>query len=194
MNFHWASVSCLRVTTNVLPGSTPRRGQNPATDHNVTQALVVAGGLVYAHATDGLHFLDAATGTPQTKFPVGSDGLSKSLSEHAGTIYTAVSDGSSYGSTLYAVDARSGQQRWKLRTDRAVRSTMVPSDKAVYFSSGNGGPSVLHAVDPSSGRQLWTATLDGGFWHSAPVVSEEVAFVCAGEKSGKSTLIALKAR
>ncbi|MFF5287396.1 PQQ-binding-like beta-propeller repeat protein [Streptomyces sp. NPDC013171] len=156
--------------------------------------LVVAGGLVYAHATDGLHYLDAATGTPKAKFPVGSDGLSNSLSEHAGTIYTAVSGGSGYSSTLYAVDGRSGQQRWKLRTDRAVRSTMVPSDKAVYFSSGNDGPSVLHAVNPSSGRQLWTATLDGGFWRSAPVVSEEVVFVCAGEKSGKSTLIALKAR
>ncbi|MFG2394992.1 tetratricopeptide repeat protein, partial [Streptomyces lavendulae] len=31
--------SCLRVTTTVLPGSTPRRGQNSGTDHDITQAL-----------------------------------------------------------------------------------------------------------------------------------------------------------
>ncbi|MFG2881081.1 PQQ-binding-like beta-propeller repeat protein [Streptomyces sp. NPDC048297] len=134
--------------------------------------------------------MDAATGRPQAMFPVGSDGLSQSLSEHGGTLYAAVSDGSSYGSTLYAVDGRSGKQRWKLRTDRAVRSTTVPSDEAVYFSSGNGGPAVLHAVDPASAQTLWTATLGHGFWYSAPVVSKEAVFVCAGEESGKSTLTA----
>ncbi|MFD3537608.1 IS3 family transposase [Streptomyces sp. NPDC058664] len=40
MNFHWAWVRCLRVTPTVLSGSTPRRAQNPATDHDITQALV----------------------------------------------------------------------------------------------------------------------------------------------------------
>ncbi|MFE5942082.1 collagenase, partial [Streptomyces sp. NPDC056480] len=33
--------SCLRVTTSVLPGSTPRKAQNPESDHDITQALVV---------------------------------------------------------------------------------------------------------------------------------------------------------
>ncbi|MFD4376800.1 hypothetical protein, partial [Streptomyces sp. NPDC058486] len=44
----------LRVTTTVLPGSTPRRAQNPATDHDITQALdgdpLV---LMWATPTDG---------------------------------------------------------------------------------------------------------------------------------------------
>lgn len=37
MNFRWAYVSCLRVTTNVLPGSTATKKAVPATDHDVTQ-------------------------------------------------------------------------------------------------------------------------------------------------------------
>lgn len=44
MNFHWALVSCLRVTATVLSDFAPENGTEPKNGHDITQALSPASG------------------------------------------------------------------------------------------------------------------------------------------------------
>jgi outer membrane protein assembly factor BamB len=47
------------------------------------------------------------------------------------------------GSTLYAVDGRTGEERWHVETDNDVRTTPVVVNRTVAFGSDDG---TLYAV------------------------------------------------
>ena len=80
---------------------------------------------------------------------------------------------------LYAVDARSGLERWRFTPtgDLIVSPIMFSSpaiaDGVVYFGSGD---SHLYAVDASTGEEIWTFKTGGGIPSSPAVVGETVYF------------------
>lgn len=55
--------------------------------------------------------------------------------------------------SLYAFDARSGNQLWRKRTDTPIRATPVHHDGVVYLDTPGQG---LTAYDASSGSELWS--------------------------------------
>jgi outer membrane protein assembly factor BamB len=60
--------------------------------------------------------------------------------------------------TLYAVDAGSGEDRWRFETDRRIRSTPAVANDLVYFGGGDG---VFYALDLDSGEARWTFETTG---------------------------------
>ena len=64
-----------------------------------------------------------------------------------GVLYFGSSDGN-----FYALDAKSGRERWRFRTGGAVTSSPAIAEGIVYFASRDG---FLYAVDARNGRQRW---------------------------------------
>ena len=53
---------------------------------------------------------------------------------------------------LYAVDAQTGQEKWRFATGGAVFSSPAVADDVVYFGSADAG---FYAVDAASGSEIW---------------------------------------
>lgn len=77
------------------------------------------------------------------------------------TVYLIVdSNDRDGGSYIIAVDALTGDERWKYETDLSAR-TVAASDDVVYFTatrsdySGDEKEGCLFAIDAESGRELW---------------------------------------
>ena len=90
--------------------------------------------------------------------------------ETVGSVYSspAVSDGmvyfGSYDKHLYAVDTKTGKQKWKFKTGDRVHSPVVV-DQVVYFCSIDKH---LYAVDSKTGEEKWKFET-GGSVDSSPV-------------------------
>ena len=60
---------------------------------------------------------------------------------------------------LYAVDADSGQWRWRAKTNYPVQSGVAPTAGGVVFFGDMGGN--LYALDADTGRKLWGEKIGG---------------------------------
>ncbi len=60
---------------------------------------------------------------------------------------------------LYAVDADSGQWRWRAKTNYPVQSGVAPTAGGVVFFGDMGGN--LYALDADTGRELWGEKIGG---------------------------------
>jgi outer membrane protein assembly factor BamB len=131
----------------------------------------VSGGTVFVVSYDGhLYAFDAHNGSIRWKF--SSDGERRfeakgihGLQPKNQTIadpydvflsspivaQDAVYFGSGDGN-LYAVDARTGELRWKFKTGDVVHSSPAYADGVVFFGSWD---SYFYAVDATSGREKW---------------------------------------
>jgi outer membrane protein assembly factor BamB len=150
------------IAVSLATGKEVWRGPDPAAG----AAVITQAGLAYVVAKDGLlHGLDAATGSPvwQLAFarkgagciswPVQSDGvlyLTGTLDPVAGNPASRAS------SHLFAVDARTGQERWRYPATLereapagVCLSQPLLSGDTLYGISGNS----LYAVDRASGQQ-----------------------------------------
>lgn len=113
-----------------------------------------------ARAQGMFHANPAHTGAYASPGPVEFRGVKWSF-KSAGPVLGSpvVADGIVYfGSTdynLYAIDAVSGQQKWKFRTlgNRQIVSTPAIADGVVYFL---GYDALLYALDAATGVQKWT--------------------------------------
>ena len=59
---------------------------------------------------------------------------------------------------LYAVDADSGQWRWRAKTNYPVRSGVAPTAGGCFFGDMGGN---LYALDADTGRRLWGEKIGG---------------------------------
>lgn len=84
------------------------------------------------------------TGGPIVGSPVIADGV----------IYFGGMD-----TNLYAVDAQTGQQKWKFATlgQRQIASTPAVADGAVYFIGYDG---LIYSIDAATGKQKWIFSTD----------------------------------
>jgi len=60
---------------------------------------------------------------------------------------------------LYAVDADSGQWRWRAKTNYPVQSGVAPTAGGVVFFGDMGGN--FYALDADTGRELWGEKIGG---------------------------------
>ncbi len=104
------------------------------------------------------------------RFKTG-DWVHSSPAISGGAVYVGSDDGH-----LYALDAGTGQEKWKFKTDdRRVRSRPAISDGVVYFGSDDRH---LHALDAGTGQEKWkfpTGTF--GRIDSSAAISEGVMYV-----------------
>ena len=153
----------------------------------VPSTPAVADGLVYVGSYDGkLHALNARTGRAVWKFSTSGErrfeakGLhgmqprSQTIADPYDVFLSSpvvvqglVSFGSGDGN-VYALDAASGELRWKFQTGDVVHASPAYADGAFYFGSWD---SFLYAVDASTGKERWR--FKGG---EDPVMHNQVGF------------------
>ena len=147
----------------------------------------VVGGVVYFASYDGKFYaLNAATGRLKWKFATagerrfeakGLDGLQPKNQTIAdpwdvylsspvvvnGTVYFGSGDGN-----LYALDAGSGELRWKFQTGDVVHASPAYDSRHAVRGSWD---SYLYAVDAETGREKWR--FHGG---EDPIIHNQVGF------------------
>lgn len=85
-----------------------------------------------------------------------------------GVVYVSSLDGS-----LYAVDANTGETKWRYSTGNAVSTTPTVSGSTVYI--GGFGDKLI-AVDASTGTQKWSFTAGDWIWSQPLVDGSRVYF------------------
>jgi outer membrane protein assembly factor BamB len=119
----------------------------------------------------------AGTPTRRWRFQPGADGFFDPVVA-GGTLYVVGSvaadpdadDGTS-ALFLFAVDAATGQERWRFRTGSGTRSAPAVVDGVVYV----GGDSMLSALDASTGQERWRAAIQGTA--GSPAATDGVVYV-----------------
>lgn len=122
----------------------------------------------------------------------------------------AVADGvvyiGSYDGRLYAIDARSGQQRWRYATGAKAFERDMKVPLGISGSAAVAGDlvivgdadAVIHAIDRQTGEVVWRTSVEtapnGSIW-SSPVVWEDTVFVgvasVAKEAGSRGSVVAL---
>ncbi len=166
-----------------------------ATEGRIRSSPAIADGVVYVGSMDGrLHAIDLATGALRWRFETegstldsrdwGFDrrSIQSSPAVVGGTVYFGSRDGH-----VYAVDARTGSERWRFdqKVSWCITSPAV-RDGVVYAGTSDGH--FVQALDAASGEELWR-TPTGGRVFASPAVAGETVVV--GDQAG--TLFALDA-
>jgi len=137
----------------------------------VPSSPAVAGGVVYALSYDGnLYALDASTGKEKWHFATGGEHRFTATHMHGVLpaaesmpdpfdVYlsspmifeSAVYFGSSDGN-VYAVDANTGNLKWKFKTGDVVHATPAIANGTVYVGSWDSN---FYALDAATGKEKW---------------------------------------
>jgi eukaryotic-like serine/threonine-protein kinase len=147
----------------------------------------VANGTVYAGSYDGKFYaLNAQTGAIKWKFATEGERRFEAKGIHGlqprnqtiadqydvflsspvvvgGAVYVGSGDGN-----LYALDATSGELKWKFKTGDVVHASPAYADGALYFGSWD---SFFYAVDAATGKEKWR--FHGG---EDPLIHNQVGF------------------
>jgi len=158
-----------------------------ATGGPVAATPAVAGGLVYVGSYDGRFYaLDARTGATRWRFATAGERrfeakhLHGLLPKHqtiadpfdvflsspvvaAGVVYFGSGDGN-----VYALDAATGELKWKFQTGDVVHASPAYANGVVYVGSWD---SHFYAIDAATGKQKWR--FDGG---TDPVMHNQLGF------------------
>lgn len=93
-----------------------------------------------------------------------------------GTLYTV---GGYHGGTIFfALDADSGEEKWRMEADSRPFSPVVVED-TVYFAE----PSNLYALDADSGEEIWSTELGAGI-NTVPTVVDGTVYVGYSSSTG----------
>jgi len=100
---------------------------------------------------------------------------------YRGVLYVGGTDG-----VFHAIDAKTGIERWRLRTGGAITASPAAADGRVIFASRDG---LLYAVDARRGNVLWTHRFGAdlgpqNYWDyylSSPTVVGSSLFIGSGD-------------
>ena len=147
----------------------------------------IAGELLYVGSYDGKFYaLDARTGVPRWKFATEGERRFEAKGLHGmqpktqtiadpfdiflsspvvggGLVYFGSGDGN-----VYALDAATGELKWKFRTGAVVHASPAYADGVLYFGSWD---SYFYAVDARTGAEKWR--FHGG---EDPLIHNQVGF------------------
>ena len=149
---------------------------------------VVADGSVFFTSSDGhLYALDAATGQERWKFEVfGLRQLDANSFGRGTWLSPSVDGGVVYAGSLdwhvYAIDAATGEEKWRFKTKGAVWGSPAVSDGVVYFGSDDLN---VYAVDAETGVEKWKFRSQWPL-KASPVVFEDTVVVHRGYVHGLS--------
>jgi len=155
--------------------------------HNVySSPAIVEDGTVYIGAGCFVYALDGATGDVLWETPVtgrerrGSVSTALALSADGLLVYAGMSNNNrAYG--LYALDAITGEVKWRFPTSSHVLSSpAVTNDGRVYFGCDNGS---VYALDGSSGEKVWEFVAGTSPVRSSPAVSRDGTVYVGAEGS-----------
>ena len=99
----------------------------------------------------------------------------------SGTLYFGSLDG-----TVYAVDAKSGKERWRFTTSEPVSCSPAVYQNRIYVSSRDGK---LYCLQAKDGKSVWSHsfgvdlpyTPGFDYYHSSPTIDGNVLYVGSGD-------------
>jgi outer membrane protein assembly factor BamB len=168
-------VLVLDIFASALYGLQPGTGQRcwRSSIQPYITAAAFADETLFVTSTKGLYALDAATGKTRWKSSGKSGQSAPAVAD--GVVYVGGDDGS-----LYAVGARSGDQKWAFETGDFSESAPSVADGAVYAVSSDG---VLYALSVASGTRLWSHAVPvATFYHFPPVVLDGMVYVVSDDE------------
>ncbi len=131
---------------------------------------LLAGGLLFAAAHDGLHAIDPETGSRAWFYK--SRWAESSPAFFKGMVLMGEDDGK-----MTALDAKTGKVRWQYGTAGPVESAPAAAGGRVYFGCNRG---MIYAVDAARGYEVWTHPVKGRIEGSPLVVDGAVVAGCTG--------------
>jgi outer membrane protein assembly factor BamB len=170
-----------------VDAETGRQIWKRATGGPVSSTPAVANGIVYVGSYDGKFYaLDAHTGALKWKFATDGERRFEAKGLHGmqpknqtiadafdiflsspviaqNTVYFGSGDGN-----LYALDAATGDLRWKFKTGDVVHASPAFANGVLFFGSWD---SYLYAVDAKTGKEKWR--FHGG---EDPLIHNQVGF------------------
>jgi hypothetical protein len=130
----------------------------------------IADGRVFIGSRDGfLYGFDVTTGKELWRFDHKISWVPTSPAVAGGMVYA----GSSDGRFVQAVDAATGQERWRFRSNKPVWSSPLVARGVVYVADYDG---MVWSVDASTGIAL-SHVRTGGVIHASPVLAGHTLFV-----------------
>jgi outer membrane protein assembly factor BamB len=170
-----------------VDAETGRQIWKRSTGGPVPSTPAVANGTVYAVSYDGrLYALNAQTGAVRWKFATGGErrfeakGIhgreprNQTMADQFDTFLSSpvvVQDAVYFGSgdgNLYALDANSGELKWKFKTGDVVHASPAYADGVLYVGSWD---SFFYAVEAATGKEKWR--FQGG---EDPLIHNQVGF------------------
>jgi outer membrane protein assembly factor BamB len=144
-----------------------------ALDGTPTGAVVAAGDLALVATVDGrVVAVDAGSGVPRWRFLSGQRATAP-LAAGAGVALLATAAPAG-GGTVFAVDLRTGEERWRLDTEAAVTVAPVVDDAGVYVADGD-----VRSLETGTGAERWRQEVAGGA--GALGVAEGTVVAAAGD-------------
>jgi outer membrane protein assembly factor BamB len=136
-----------------------------AGDFGVGGGAAIEDGTIYIGTwAEGLCALEAKTGQKKWQYNPNGRGVVSSPAVAYNTVYFTTKG------ALYAVDSKTGRERWRLYTGDFFYSDPIIADGMVYFITSDnefslsnlfGSRTYLHAVDAESGVEKWKYTVSG---------------------------------
>ena len=167
-------VYAINTSSGALRWVYPRQGSLEA----IVGGVVVALDRLYFGCSDGnVYALDVETGDLQSGFPFATDDKIWA---------TPVIDGEalyigSFDKKLYAIDAITGQEKWKFETEGAIASVPLVYNNTVYIGSFDR---YFYAVDAATGKMEWEKPFEAEkwFWTRAIACNDTVYVGCLDGK------------
>ena len=151
--------------TQGVPGGAPIQatpGDAPTQEASMFRANPARTGVF---PSDGPTTLSESVWTFKTD--VRNDGFGSSPAVAGGVVYVGSLD-----NWLYALDAETGQEKWRFKTDGEVVSSPAIAGRVVYVGSNDGR---LYALDVETGQEKWRFKT-GGPVASSPAIAGGVVY------------------
>jgi outer membrane protein assembly factor BamB len=105
---------------------------------------------------------DGVATAVEERWVVESDPKPNRLSVRDGRVYLSLDNGEDepYEGAVRALDAETGEDRWRFDTDRWMQSVPVARGGAVYALANADGDGWVHELDASDGTERWSQALD----------------------------------
>jgi outer membrane protein assembly factor BamB len=131
-----------------------------------------AAGFMYALAADnGSLIWEVSLVSPSSFAPLVTLGIVSSPVVVNGTVYVGANIGSMYEGnegSLFALDAGTGAERWRMTPGDDILSSPAVVDDVVYVGSASG---ILYTLDAELGTIRWSKFIAGGELISAPAIA-----------------------
>ncbi|MGI8477492.1 MAG: PQQ-binding-like beta-propeller repeat protein [Thermomicrobiales bacterium] len=127
-----------------------------------SDALAVAGGLVYFTADDGsLRAVEAQSGSERWRTTIPGSDSQKFGSQAPVAVADGIAYAVGYDGIVLAADAKTGRQLWTFQPEGGVQRAPMVADGVIFVASivneqgPAGTPGRLYALDARSGTQRW---------------------------------------
>jgi outer membrane protein assembly factor BamB len=127
-----------------------------ALDGTPTGPVVTADDLALVVTAEGdVVAVDPGSGVPRWRFLSGQPPTAPLAAGNGVALLSTAAPGG--GSTVFAVDLRTGEERWRLETEAAVTDAPVVDDAGVYVAQGD-----VRSVETGTGAERWRHEVAGG--------------------------------